>query len=435
MEMKTGHMRRMGEAHESLTDRQERLLGWRQERMEQARVLILGAGALGNEVAKNLALMGVGYMMVADMDEVSWSNLSRAVFFRRSDARKKRLKADLVAGRARAMNVADRAYTQVFHGDIVWQLGGGVFRRVDVVLGCLDNVEARLHANTLCIYTETPYIDGGIAGLAGNVTAVNPPYTACWACTTSAAERNAARSRYDSCSLVMRRDLAAGRLPTVQVASSIIAGFQTQEAVKVIQRRPWAAGTLLMYTANGARPDVDIVTISRSPECWCSEAKTFETIVELPLQAAEHTLRDVCSALAARGYDNVQVMFPGRFITTRICMACHYRDEMMCPVFTLDTQALSCRQCGAYADQIELEYVETTRPEAFVDLEQGMQVRERLFTLTLAQLGFPPLALLSFSAGGQDESFAYVAELSADALQVMGSAEYTSVCKRTGEVR
>jgi len=230
---------------ENATDRQERLSSWRQDRIEQGRVLILGAGALGNEAAKNLALMGLGYMFIADMDSVSRSNLSRAVFFRESDAIQQRHKAEVVAKRAQAINVTKHSAVQTFHNDIVWQLGGGVFRRVDVVLGCLDNVEARMKANANCLFTNTPFLDGGILGLAGNLTAVHPPTTACWECTTSATERMNAGNRYDSCSKVMLREIQAGRLPTVQVASSIIAGFQTQAVVKVIQGQPLAAGSII----------------------------------------------------------------------------------------------------------------------------------------------------------------------------------------------
>jgi len=50
---------------------------WRQERLAEARVLVVGAGALGNEVLKNLALLGVGTVVVIDLDAVEPSNLSR----------------------------------------------------------------------------------------------------------------------------------------------------------------------------------------------------------------------------------------------------------------------------------------------------------------------------------------------------------------------
>ncbi len=71
---------------------------WRQERLASARVLVVGAGALGNEVLKNLALLGVGTVYLIDLDVVEPSNLSRSVLFRAEDGG--RGKAEVAARRA-----------------------------------------------------------------------------------------------------------------------------------------------------------------------------------------------------------------------------------------------------------------------------------------------------------------------------------------------
>jgi len=73
---------------------------WRQERLASARVLVVGAGALGNEVVKNLALLGVGTTFLIDLDEVEPSNLSRSVLFRARDGG--RAKAEVAAEHARS---------------------------------------------------------------------------------------------------------------------------------------------------------------------------------------------------------------------------------------------------------------------------------------------------------------------------------------------
>src|SRR5438876_12352743 len=58
---------------------------WRQDRLAAAKVLVVGAGALGNEVLKNLALLGVGTVYVIDLDDVEPPNLPRSVLFRAED--------------------------------------------------------------------------------------------------------------------------------------------------------------------------------------------------------------------------------------------------------------------------------------------------------------------------------------------------------------
>ena len=58
---------------------------WDQERLASARVMVVGAGAIGNEVIKNLALLGVGNLWIVDFDTVDVTNLTRSVLFREAD--------------------------------------------------------------------------------------------------------------------------------------------------------------------------------------------------------------------------------------------------------------------------------------------------------------------------------------------------------------
>src|SRR6188474_779988 len=77
-----------------------RLIGWwDQARLARAKVLVIGAGALGNEIIKNLALLGVGNVLIADMDRIENSNLSRSVLYREGDTGK--FKAEVAARAAK----------------------------------------------------------------------------------------------------------------------------------------------------------------------------------------------------------------------------------------------------------------------------------------------------------------------------------------------
>src|SRR5258706_762233 len=117
---------------ERTTDRQERISWWRQDTLAKARIAVIGAGALGNEVLKNLALLGAGEIHVFDFDVVEMSNLSRTLLFRPEDVIEKRQKALIAASRARQLQVNPDATIEGHHLDVVWDLGGAFLRDFDV---------------------------------------------------------------------------------------------------------------------------------------------------------------------------------------------------------------------------------------------------------------------------------------------------------------
>ncbi len=98
---------------------------WRQERLAAASVLVVGAGALGNEVIKNLALLGVGTTYLIDLDVVEASNLSRSVLFRAEDGGQP--KATAAARRACELN--PEITVVPMHGDVHHRSGTGALRR------------------------------------------------------------------------------------------------------------------------------------------------------------------------------------------------------------------------------------------------------------------------------------------------------------------
>src|SRR5829696_7326781 len=206
---------------------------WDQDRLKNAKVLVIGAGALGNELLKNLALLGVGNVFVADMDRVENSNLSRSVLYRGSD--NNNYKATVAADAARGIYPDLKAHA--FTGNVVHDLGLGVFRWADVVIAGLDNREARLSINRNCWKVNRPFIDGAIESIDGSAR-VFVPDGPCYECTMSQQDWKLLQMRR-SCNLLSRPEMeTGGKTPTTPTVSSIIAGVQCQEAVKLLHRMP-----------------------------------------------------------------------------------------------------------------------------------------------------------------------------------------------------
>ena len=195
---------------------------------------------------KNLALLGVGTTYVIDRDTVETSNLSRSVLFRAEDSG--RFKSEVAAQRAAELN-PEVAFHPI-RGDILTDVGLGLFADCDVMIGCLDNREARLWVNRQCWKVSRPWIDAGIQEIQGVVKVFTPPDSACYECAMTAKDYELLNLRY-SCPLLRREDLLAGKVPTAPTIASMMAALQVQEALKLIHGMPVDAGCALVFNGVG----------------------------------------------------------------------------------------------------------------------------------------------------------------------------------------
>ena len=216
-------------------------LSWfKQTKVEKARVMVVGCGALGNEVLKNLVLFGVEHIVAVDFDTVEASNLTRSVFFSHEDAQMHRYKVDAVAERLRQIN--PKAEILTIRGDIAHQVGLGLIGKMDVVISCVDNRYARYCINRLCMRAGIPWVDGGIDSLEGTVR-VFAPGKNCYACNLGP-EGLKELSRRMPCSTIIRKNEEAGRVPTTPVIASIIGAMEVQEVMKLIHEEETAQGQM-----------------------------------------------------------------------------------------------------------------------------------------------------------------------------------------------
>lgn len=207
------------------------LLSWfKKDKVKNARVLVAGAGALGNEVVKNLALFGVGHLYVCDFDQIEISNLTRSVLFREEDAYNHAYKAEIVAKRAKEINPQIEVTPIV--GNLFSEVGFGLYKAVDVIIGCLDSRIARYQLNRLSLRAGKTWIDGSIENLTG-VVKVYTPGVSCYECGLSREEFNNIMLR-TGCADVVRTQTSAGRVATTPISASIIGAMQVQEAMKII---------------------------------------------------------------------------------------------------------------------------------------------------------------------------------------------------------
>ncbi|MFW9903127.1 MAG: ThiF family adenylyltransferase [Candidatus Thorarchaeota archaeon] len=161
-------------------DRQERLALWDQNIIETSTILIAGVGGTGSELTKNLALLGVGRLILVDDDTIEFSNLNRQMLFREVDVGHK--KATIAKKRVQEQfnpDIGIEAYANRLQ-DIPQKL----FRDVDIIAGCVDNFLARQFINAMAIDLNIPLIDSATDGYFGQIQYIKPRLTACLACET-----------------------------------------------------------------------------------------------------------------------------------------------------------------------------------------------------------------------------------------------------------
>ena len=306
------------------------------DRVARARMMVVGCGALGNEVLKHLALLGVGHVVIVDFDRVEADNLSRSVLFTADDAKANRPKVAVVAERLRQMN--PRMEVTAIEGDVAYDVGLGLIRQMDVVIGCVDNRWARYCINRLAMRAGIPWVDGGIDVMEGTVR-VFVPGKNCYACNLGP-EGLKDMTRRLSCAGVIRRNIEAGKTPTTSVIASVIGAVQVQEALKLLCEDSLRQGELTslcgsMFYYEGQHLTTRLVRFQAyDDDCPVHErwdpvrpvALTKDTTVadalqllqeELQISAVSIGLTDDCFVDYVERRDNDrrrQVMRPGRAV-------------------------------------------------------------------------------------------------------------------------
>lgn len=348
---------------------------WQHEKVSAAKVMVIGAGALGNEVLKNLALMGIGHFFIVDRDTIEMANLSRSVLFRASDEGKK--KTEVAIRAIKELNPEVKA--QCFDGDINLDLGLGFFRRMDVVVGCLDNRQARLSVNRFCYKVGKPWVDGAIQELFGVARVFHPKFakSACYECTLSSKDWEILAQAYP-CKGIAVANILLGKVPTTPTISSIIAGTQSQEALKIIHGMEdfLLAGEGLIF--NGLINDVYKTKYTPTEEC--ESHFSYDPIIETPFCAKSTTLQEVLQWLKKEFGDKALLELDRELILYLDCPACHQRELILKPQGKVFEQEALCPNCQTLREVESTHYLHGNEP---------------FLERTLFEVGIPELHILS----------------------------------------
>jgi hypothetical protein len=260
------------------------------------------------------------------------------------------------------------------NGDVTSDLGLGVFRRMDVIIGCLDNREARLAVNRFSHWMNKPWVDGAIQELLGLVRVFVPGKGACYECTLTEEARRDLALRY-SCPLLARQNILLGKVPTTPTIASIIGAMQSQEALKLIHDMEVESGKVIHY--NGLNNQMHTTSYTFREDCeshW-----VYGEVTELPLKARTATLNDLLQVVRVNLGPEAVIELDQEIVLALECAQCRSVEKVVQPMSRVSFEDAHCPNCGQMRD-VQLTHLVTGK-EDFLDR-------------TLANLGVPPLHIL-----------------------------------------
>lgn len=216
---------------EDIADRTARWIGRNNlKTIQNSKVLLVGAGAVGNEVCKNLGLLGVGTIHLVDFDLVTKSNLNRCIFFRLEDHKQK---YKVHAVKERMLEISDTIILPYAckideAPPEVWD--------VDLVIVGVDNDYARYQINMkiFSLSNLMPLINGAMGKTFVEASFLLPRKTACLLCLWSKAYYSAILHRQvqKECAEFFQEVLP--KFPTISTLTSLVGSIMSTEAIKIL---------------------------------------------------------------------------------------------------------------------------------------------------------------------------------------------------------
>ena len=234
-----------------------------QARLRDARVLLVGCGALGSSIADTLVRAGVGFLRIVDRDFLELSNLQRQVLFDENDVEQMLPKAIAAAEHLRRINSSvsiEPIVADVDAGNIE-----GFAQDVDLIMDGSDNFEIRFLINDVSVKHSIPWIYGGCLGADGQTMTILPRQTGCLNC------------------LMLDGPPPPGTTPTCDSSGilspiiNVIASIQSLEAIKILTKQFDAVSQKLQVFSlweNQMRA-IDVSQLRENVDCPTCKQETF----------------------------------------------------------------------------------------------------------------------------------------------------------------
>ncbi|HEV2891147.1 MAG TPA: ThiF family adenylyltransferase [Frankiaceae bacterium] len=352
------------------------LAGYSPDVMFSSTVLVVGAGALGQNVLLNLALAGVQQLLVVDHDMFEPHNVTRSPLYPPASDVSDR-------GLGKAVNVAHRALAVATapEADIWWaartiqRVGDGVIRAADVVVSAVDDMSARAWLAERCRVVGRPMVEGGFQDSRYNVSVFGPdPDEACFRCVNPSRESSA------SCTKYALKAEAAAIVPALQTTAAVAGGLVAEHAIGWLHgRTPIRARRVYGDIRTGSSSVAVLTTSLACPGVHTASGPLVDADID-----PNGTVADAASWARRAGY--ASILLPEPAVVRAACTRCGAVCDVRAGESTWLLSPL-CAGCGGPWHPAEghgpalVRAIDVDHPQDLVDL-------------SLREAGLPPGATL-----------------------------------------
>ena len=308
--------------------------------IKNVKILVVGVGAGGNEVLKNLLLMGFGNITIVDFDHIENSNLSRTTLFRKEDIGKS--KAVVAAKRLTEMALHKSPNIRAIHGNFMTEVGKSIFWEHDIVICCVDTQKGRAYINDWCVRSNTPFFEMGFSNFDVNVCFFAPEGDILQAdgtrkdklpsddgvfpklegefpvCLREEIGVEIFDEKRNSCSNNIVQDINLTKIPTIQVSAAMAGVLVAMELIKYLDGKDTIRNRMLMFFGRTYR--TDIFNYQRNPAC-CVHNEKIDEVLSIEVDNST-TLKDFIQRISARLNTQIILNLPEKYFISGICHIC-----------------------------------------------------------------------------------------------------------------
>lgn len=359
-----------------------RLAGYEPEILFNAIVLIVGAGALGQNLALDLALAGVGELEIVDFDTFEAHNATRSPLYPSTVEQQRWGMEKAVVAAQKLLPMMTAPAPKIRYAAVPIQaLGELPILRADLVYSTVDNLTARAYLAERCRLLHRPLIEGGFRAETMNLTVfdtsgddpcyrcLNPKKTGAFSCTQYALQAEAAQI-----------------IPAIQNTATTLAGLQAETGIL------WLHGERHMSNravyANIRAMTMHLVEISRDPECPGIHWQQFNDPLRLEVTANEPVAQVLKAVEQVTG--PAKIRFPDPLVVRITCTRCGSAVNAAVPEWRWLLSPL-CSACGGPFSHAREEASVQAPADVSIESKEYLHTSEEhaLTRLTCKQLGLP----------------------------------------------